>query len=108
MSGSVEELSFLSFLIRAHNGEAVESLRDKVYLPQLHQDLRDRWYPEVLHDQELQQRILNACTPTVSQGPFTFAMVPLVEMRLDRTKIMTRKSTNKVSMFSSNSEFNFG
>ena len=98
ISGRIEDLSFLSSLIRAHAGDLDESLRETVELPDVHKDLRERWYPEVLYDIELQRRILAASLPKSIKGFSSFVMVPLVEMHLDRTKVITEKSTNGVSM----------
>ncbi|KLO17201.1 hypothetical protein SCHPADRAFT_176954 [Schizopora paradoxa] len=90
--GEREDLSFLSFLLHAHQYGQVEKLRKKA-LPNVHDDLHLKWDPEVLYDEPLRRRIMSATTATITEGPSSFLMVPLVEMRLDRTKIVTQKHT---------------
>ena len=97
--GEKEELSFLSFLIRAHLHGRCDTLREKAFYPRIHQDLREKWEPEVLFDTGLRERILAAAFPEVTGGPSTFLMIPLVEMHLDRTRVITQKTENKVRRF---------
>lgn len=98
-SGPKEILSFLVFLVNAYKHKKVDQLRYAATSRclQIHQDLRQKWKPEVLFDAELQKRIFSAAPSTVTDGPLTFVMVPLVEMHLDRTKVVTQHSTNGVS-----------
>ena len=97
--GKREELSFLSFLINTHQYGRVEEARSQGQYPHIHQDLRLKWDPEVLYDIELRNRITSAASVAITGGPSTFVMVPLVEMKLDRTKIITQESSYGVSEF---------
>ncbi len=103
--GSKEDLAFLRFLMNAYKHNHVEKLRHSYAsrCPQIHQDLRKKWKPELLFDAEIQKRVFSATPSSVTDGPSTFIMVPLVEMHLDRTKIVTQQSTNGVSSLISDS-----